>query len=662
MTIALLIIALLGCGGLCAWVYLRREFAVRSRPVLLALRLLAVTGVVVLLWNPTLSRPTRSDMPERVAVLDASASMAARTAEGTALWDLARERARMWAGEGARILVAGSTVRALDPDSLSALEPAATGSLLAEAVTVAAEAGAREVVLITDGRIGDPVATALAGWRLGVELSVDSLAGAGPNAGLARLVVPATVAGGDPVAGRVEVEGWNVVDSLTVAIAVNGEPVRRLRLPAPAEGATQGTDFELPTISDAGTYRVTARIEEEDAFARDDERSAIVRVDPEETGVLLVSFAGDWEPRYLLPVLDQVTGLPVRGFVRTGPDRFQPMNPGPAGDSPAIDGATLGRMLRRAGMVVALGVSAAEASLLEEATLRTRRMLIFPLDGVGAAMAGVATTAPLQGEWYPDAPPSSPIAGEVEAFAAAGLPPLTDLLPLVGTEEGGAALTLRRGGAGEPLPALVLRSGAGKRVGVVLARGFWRWAFRGGEAREHYRRLWAATAGWLMADEALATGPGIRPADPILPVTDPVPWVARGYEDEEIALYLADARGAPVLDSSLVVPPGGSFATPSLPPGSYRYVAVASSAPPSALPDSAAPPLSDTLAGSFEIESFTPEMLILPTDPVTLSLRTATDRAPVTGRRPLRTWPFAWLLILTAIAAEWIGRRRAGLR
>ncbi len=657
MATLLLISTFLVAGGFCAWIYLRREFAVRSRPFLLAARLVAVAGVVVLLWNPTLNTGRRQDAPELVAVLDASASMAARTADGVSVWDLARERARALAGDGARILVAGRTVRAVEPDSLDALTPSGTGSLLAEAVTVAAEAGAREVVLVTDRRVQDPVATALVGRRLGVSLSVDVPGEAAHNVGLARLIVPATVAGGEVVEGRVEIEGSAEADSVTVVIAVDGEPARTLRLELPEDGVARGAGFELAGMADPGSYRVTARIEGADAFGPDDERAAILRVDPEETGVLLVSFAADWEPRYLLPVLDQVTGLPVRGFVRTGPDRYHPMDPVVAGEAPAIDGEALGRMLRRAEMVVAMGVDGDAAAVLEAATARTRRMLIFARDGAGAGLGGVAAAAPLGGEWYPDAPPPSPIAGEVEAFEAAGLPPLADLLPLAGTA-GTAALTLRRGGAGEAAPALVLRTEGGRRTGVVLARGFWRWAFRGGEAREHYRRLWAAAAGWLMADEPLAAGPGIRPTRPVLPMSAPATWIAHGYEGEEISLRVTGAEGAAVLDSTFSVPPGGAFATPPLDHGGYRY-AVVVAAPANA---SSAPAASDTLAGSFEIESFTPEMLIRPTDPADLSVRAATDRVLATARRPLRTWPIAWLLVLAAVLAEWIGRRRAGLR
>ncbi|GIT52055.1 MAG: hypothetical protein Ct9H300mP15_22680 [Gemmatimonadota bacterium] len=37
---------------------------------------------------------------------------------------------------------------------------------------------------------------------------------------------------------------------------------------------------------------------------------------------MLVSFKPDWEPRHLLSVLGDVTGLPVTGYLRAGPDKF----------------------------------------------------------------------------------------------------------------------------------------------------------------------------------------------------------------------------------------------------------------------------------------------------------------------------------------------------
>ncbi|MXX35360.1 MAG: hypothetical protein F4Z50_11445 [Gemmatimonadetes bacterium] len=659
MSILLLIAVLILAGGFCGWIYYRREFEVRARGVLLAARLVAVTGVVALLWNPTLPTAPRGAGPERFAILDASASMAAAasaapsTTTGTT-WDEALRRAAALADGGARVLVLDDRVHAADPARLDGLRPVGTASLLAGAVTVAAEAGAREVVLISDRRVRDPVATAAIARRLGVGITVDTLPGAAYNLGIGRLLLPATAERGETVRGRVELGGSTATppDSATVTISLDGRPIQALRLPVPTPGGTSTAEFTLGGSLAAGPHRVTARIEGADAFPDDDERAAIVEVDPEETGVLLVSFAPDWEPRFLLPVLNQVTGLPVRGFLRTGPDRFQAMDPDGAGATgtaaAAIDAAALERLLSRAEMVVAMGLDGAAAEFIEGPTARTRRLLLFAADAAGAALGGVAAGAALTGEWYPDEAPPSPVAGEVARLAAAGLPPLTGVLPLL-DQGGGAALDLRLGGAGEPRAALLLRTGGGRRVGVVLARGFWRWAFRDGVPREHYRALWAAVGGWMMADEPLAAGPGVRPVAPILPRGAAVSWLGRGHEGEEVRITVTDSAAATVLDSAVTVPAGGHFTSGVLPAGRYMYTVAVPNAP---APDS----------GAFEVESWTDEMLRLPVPFAELTVPAPPANAALQRNRPLRAWPPAYLVILAALCAEWIGRRRAGLR
>ena len=644
LLIALLVLA----AGFCGWIYYRREFEVRARGVLLAARLVAVAGVVALLWNPVLPAGSRGSGPERFVLLDASLSM-------SAVWDEAVRRASELARDGARVLVVGDGVRAADPARLADLEPGGVRSLLAEAVSVAAEAGAREVVLLTDRRVSDPIATAAVARRLGVGLAVDTLPGAAPNLGIGRLVVPATAERGETLRGRVELEGGDPgADSATVTISVDGRAVRSLRLPVPAPGGASAAEFSLDAPPAPGPHRVTARVERGDAFAADafpadDERAAVVVVDPEETGVLVVSFAPDWEARFLLPVLGQVTGLPVRGFLRTGPGRFQEMTTGGVAGAEAML-----RLLGRAEMVVAMGLDAAAADFVEDATARTQRLLLFPADGAGAAAGGVAAGAALAGEWYLDEPPPSPIAGEVARFAAAGLPPLTGVLPLL-DQGGGTALHLRLGGVGEPRAALVLRTEGRRRTGVALARGFWRWAFRDGVPREHYRALWAAVGGWMMADEPLAAGPGVRPAAPILPRGDAVSWLGRGREGEEVRLVVADSSGAAVLDSAITVPPGGRFTTAALPPGRYSHTVVAGA-------DTVASGADTVASGVFEVESWTGEMLQRPVPPPELAVAAPPAAAALQPSRPLRTWPPAYLIILAALCAEWIGRRRAGLR
>lgn len=640
------LLLLLAAGGFCGWVYYRREFTVRSRPLLLAARVVTVAGVVAIIWNPVIPATPGGAPPARFVILDASASMAAGAADGTPLWEAAVERAQALAGDGARLLLTGPATAAWDPGSLDAAAPDGAESALADAVRVAAEAGARQITLVTDGRVADPVAATAIARRLGVSLEVDSLPRAAANLALARLVLPASAERGETVRGSIEVEGAADTDSVTVTVAVDGRAHTALRLAAPG-GGIAAASFNLGAAAalGPGAHRVTARIEHPDAFPLDDERAVIVEIDPEETGVLLVSFAPDWEPRFLLPALDRVTGLPVRGFLRTGTDRFHPMDVPADGGAGPIAGDVLQRLLRRAGIVVAMGVDAAAVQLLEPATARTRRLLLFPRDGAGAAMAGVATGGPLPGEWYLDDPPPSPIAGEAGRFASGGLPPLTGVLPLA-DGEGGSALRVRLGGAGDPETALVLRQQGRRRAAVVLARGFWRWAFRDGEPREHYRRLWAAVGGWLMADEPLGAGPGVRPIGAVLPRGVALRWRGGGYEGEEVALTVSDSSGTVVLDSTVAIPAAGFFASPPLAPGRYGYTVAAT----------------DTASGEFEVTSFSGDMLHRALDPAELTVRAAPDGASFEGGRPLRTWPLLYLVILAALCCEWVGRRRAGLR
>ena len=646
----LLIALLLLAGGFCGWIYFRREFAVRRRGLLLAARLVTVAGVVALLWNPAVPTGGRGAGPERYLILDASASMAALAPDGEPIWEEAVTRAAAIAADGARLLVAGDGVHAPDPAVLDTLQPTGARSVLADAVTVAAEAGAREILLITDRRVRDPIATASVARRLGVSLAADTLAGAASNLGIGRLALPAAIERGETLRGRLEIEGATGADSVTVTVSLDGTPVQALRLAAPAAGGTAAAEFNLGAGLEPGPHRVTARIEARDAFPDDDERAAIVYADPEETGVLLVAFAPDWEPRFLLPVLNQVTGLPVRGYLATGPDRFQAMDAGAAGMPGTIDGAAMQRLLRRAEMVVAMGIDAGAAEFLRDPTARTQRMILFPSDGAGAAAGGVAAGGALPGEWYLDEAPPSPVAGEVAQLTGAGLPPLTRVLPVL-DGGGGSALEVRLGGAGEPRAALVLRTDRERRIGVVLARGFWRWAFRDGAPREHYRRLWAAVGGWMMADEPLAAGPGVRPAAPVLARGEPLRWTGRGYRGEQVTLTVTDTTGATVFDSTLTVPPGGEFDTPALPAARYAYAVEPT--------DSTAPATPPT---PFEVESFTDDMLRLPVPPAELTVRAPAEAAAFEGSRPLRTWPAAYLVILAALSAEWIGRRRSGLR
>lgn len=653
--LALLLLA----GGFCCWVYYRREFAVQGRFLLTLARVLAVAAVAAVLWNPEVSTRSIGAAPARWAVLDASPSMAALDETGTPVGESAAARAQALASEGARVLRAGE---------------GGAGSRLAEAVATAAEAGAREVVLVTDLRVADPVAAAAQARRLGVGLSVDSgVAVAAPNLGLSRFLLPASVEQGRPVEGRIELSGSSASPgrSVEVVVSVDGSPRQTLEAPLPLAGGMSTVEFALEAPLPPGPRRIEASLQHEDAFPLDDRRIGIVKVGAEEPGAVLVSFAPGWEPRFLLPVLAQATGLAAQGYLRTGPGRFQPMtSDGTASPRGSVDEAALARLLGRAEVVVAMGVDGGAQEFLGRAASRARGVVVFPADGPGAAAGGVAAGGPQDGEWYVSGLPPSPIAGELEGFAFERLPPLTGVMPLLAqggsvalggsmAPDGSVALEVRRGGAGEPRPVLLLRREGDRRTAVVLARGFWRWAFRDGEPVERYRRLWAAVAGWMISGQAPVGGAGVRPAVAVNALGAPVPWTARGHEGGELRLIVADSAGAVVLDSTVTVPSSGTFVTPPLPPGPYRFQAEASSRE---VPAAEALHPADTSSGVFEVEPYSGDMMRRPVNPSELTV--APDRGRLDGRRsrPLRTYPWPYLVVLSALCCEWTGRRRAGLR
>lgn len=638
---------LLLAGGFCAWVYYRREFAVRGRLLLTLARVVAVAAVASVLWNPEVSTGGGAGSV-RWAILDASPSMAALDRHGRPVETSAADRAEALAAAGARVLAAG--------------DGPGGGSELAGAVATAAEAGAREIVLVTDRRLADPVATAALARRLEVGLAVDSgVAGAAPNVGISRFDLPRTVAPGQSLEGRVEIEGWSggaspvggsqpspplppPAAAVAVVVAVDGVARQTLQLPLPADGRASFATFVLEALP-PGPRRVEARLQRPDAFPRDDRRVRIVQVGSEDPGVLLASFAPGWEARFLLPVLAQATGLPARGYIRTGPDRFQPMTGGRTPPDGPLDRAGLARLMRRAELVVAMGVDGAAQEYLGRAAAQARRIVVFPAAGAGAAAAGVAAGDPQDGEWYVSGTPPSPLSGELGGLVLGSLPPLSGVMPLL-NQGGSVALEARRGGAGTPRPVLVLRNENGRRSTVALAGGFWRWAFRNGEPVESYRRLWGAVAGWMIADERSRGMAGVRLAGTVFPVGAPLLWSAHGHEGGEVRLTVADSTGASVLDSVLPVPASGAFATPALPPGPYSFRATAG----------------DTAAGVFEVESYSGDMLRRPVAASELTVAPARDGPAGQGRRPLRTLPWPYLVALTALCCEWTGRRRAGLR
>ena len=386
---------------------------------------------------------------------------------------------------------------------------------------------------------------------------------------------------------------------------------------------------------------------EGDDFAGDDTKAAFVEVDPEEGGLVLVSLRPDWEPRFLLPVLSQVTGLNTRGFLAMGDGRYLELDAGGSSDAADVRRAASG-----ADFLVLHGVGRNPPQWVTEALAGSPRALLFPADPGGAMAAGVRAGPPLPGEWYPvpDLPPSS-LAASLAGADLRGLPPLGNVLPRVRPESPTSPLQLQLQGTGPAEAALVLREDQGRRRAVVLASGFWRWAFREGPDRQVYRRLWAGVVGWLLASTPVEEGAEIRPATRVWSVWEEPTWRAPGMTGDSIVVTIS-AGDSVVMDTTVVVDGAGEARTRRLPAAEYAYRATRVGE-------------GDAIGrGRVESERHSLELLRQPTE-LTSGPSTGGERTPLGNRRPrrpIRTHPFPYLLIIVLLSAEWIGRRRWGLR
>lgn len=679
LSILVLVLLVMGALAYAFWVYRRREPAVKGGSVLALLRGLSLALLLLLLWNPQVPAGDLPGGRPSVILLDGSLSMTAATPGESDAWSRATALATRLESGGGRVLPFGS---GRIPVPGIPTEPEGLTTSLAPALARAAELGAREVTVVSDFRLADPDAAAGVARRLGVELILEDVGQAVRNVGVGTFELPPSSPREDTLSAALTlfgsagaVTGGAVSqggDSATVEIREDGRLVGSIAAPFPAPGRSVALRIPLPPPSASGPVLYTARVTVEgDGFPLDDQRIQVVDVDADEGGLVLLSLLPDFEPRFLLPLLRDVTGLRTRGYLAAGPGRFISMESGPTGD-PVADPAEVRRAVERAELLVLHGVEGSVPEWLAEAADGAPRLLLFPRDGAGAALAGIAVAGVSGGEWIvsPD-PPSSPVAAELAGVPLFGLPPLGPLLTLAPDSSLAAPLLAQLQGRGGLQPILVLREEDGRRRAVALARGFWGWAFRDGEPREVYRRLWAGVGGWLLSGRALAGGVEVRlPVPVVLRGEEPV-WTAPGRAGEDVRVVVTPSStggekvaGADeavvgsdeaVVDTLVTVSGEGRMRVSPLPPGSYRWQASGGEGGTEELG-----------SGSLHVEGWTGEMIPLPVDLAGAVAAVAADStgsgAVVRGGRPLRTHPFPFLLLLGLLCGEWIGRRRQGLR
>lgn len=640
MRVLLFLVLAAALAAYAFWIYLRVELAVPAARRLAIVRACVLALLLLLLFDPRIPSSGGRGSAPRWVLLDASASMSAIDAEGRSAWEGAAARARELDAEGWNVVRFAGI--GLEGGASMLDEPTGLGSRLGPALQAAAEGGAREVRVLSDFRLEDAVALRAVLEALPLGVTFERFGGAVTNAGIGRFEVPDLLRPDGRPRAELEVHGGVIGDSITVELFEEDRSVATTRVPSPSPGFRSRATVELPMPSRSGRVRYSARVVvANDAFDTDDEAVTFTAVGYEAGALVLLSAAPDWEPRYLLPVLEEVTGLSGTGYLRAGPDRYVRLGRAVDRGGP-VDSATVRRAATEAAVLVVHGLAGDTEAWIADLAAGPGRRLVVPLDANGAGAVGLEVAPPRTGEWYasPDVP-TSPIAGSLVGVSLQGLPPLTSLM-VPATPLRQAPLHLQLRGAGSPESGIVLVDRTTGRMAVTLASGFWRWAARDA-GREPYRRFWSGVAGWLLGD------PGSSVAEPrpeawVFERGAPVRWRLAG--DSVVSRVVVRGTDGVVVDTSVA---GERLSTGALPPASYTYSVLAVSG--------------DTLgAGRFDVTAVSSEML-----PTGVVPEPATRNAALAGAgdgtgRPLRTMPWPYLLVMGLLCGEWVVRRRSGLR
>jgi uncharacterized protein YjeT (DUF2065 family) len=563
------------------------------------LRAGAVTLVVALLLDAPASR-ARPVTPW--AALDGSLSMARGD---SAVWRAARDSVRAVGAES--VFVFGDSVRRGDTiraphDQASILRPAAERALGA----------GHPLIVVTDGEIDDPDAVRVlpAGSRVVVlpHASRTDLA-------VASLDVPRAVVSGDTVEMHVGVvAGSGGARAGTISLTLDGRLVasgpvdsllpfgeRTIALKSKIEGAA-GPVVMRAIASSAG-----------DAEPRNDTLSAALDLSRAASAVF-VSTSPDFDARYSLAVLRGALGIPTRGFFRVAPGEWRV-----EGALTPIPEEQVRQALREAPVAIIHGDTAAFGA--------PRSVTLGPL--------ALIVTSPTDGEWYPSAAPASPIEPALSGLMWDSLPPVGVSAAVPKGDWQG--LEARRGRGDERRPILV-GSDEPRRVVVVAASGLWRWRFRGGVASDAFTALWGSIFDWLAAERADRRA--AVPDERLVRAGEPVRWRRGSATDSVVAVTLRQ-RGATRVDTVTLRFAGAANVVESAPlqPGIYDVVARGG----------------NSLLAVNPSREWLPRAPRIPNGVVRGEL--SDDSAP-----RLRGAGWAYALAILMLCAEWLLRRRRGMR
>lgn len=616
--------------------YRLREPGGTGRRLLALLRGAVLAVLVLLLFNPRVP-VGRASAPSLLALVDGSASMALPDTAGGTPWRAALDAVETLHPD--RVVVAGAAGAA----PIHETTPDGRDSRLGPALRAAAESGADRVILWTDGAVEDASEIRrLADGPTAVEVRVVGTPRAF-NAGVASVSAPDWVAPGETDTVRVGVAAVGVggPDSVAVVLRRDGRTLARGRVPTPAPGREWIVELLFSAGPEAGLDRLEVAVVDGGSVEDDDVRTVYTRVGAAPGGVVVVSLAPGQEPRFLIPVIRRATGLPVRAWAAVAEGRW--VRIGDGAEAGRIDPEEAPRQaLEDADMAVIHGLDAAAPDWVKRAAATAPRLLAFPGDDApGLPLApGPARVA----DWYvADGVPASPVAALMAGAATTGLPPLSALrTPPVGRFW--APWLARAGRRGEARPVLLAGRVEGRRVAVALGDGYWRWAFAGDVGRAAYDRFWSAVTGWLAEVEPDAVE-GMVPVDRVVARGTSPRWRVPGGADS-VRVRLERIGGVDTTLEGVWAVRDGVVALPPVPPGRYRYEVGGGAEGGSG-------------AGEITVERYSAEW----TRPVRLaSMAAGETRSESVTRRPLRSVPWGYVVVLVLLSVEWVLRRRWGLR
>ena len=641
----LIAVLLAGVAGIlvAGWAYWRLEEPVRGRAGPGVLRGLSLFLILAGWFLPELPIDAPGSGITHAIIVDHSLSMSLpATVGGSSRADSVAALAASLSSEfaiefGDSARVAGEDERQSTVDQASAVVPA---------LEMARAEGADSVTLLTDGELDDREVARDVARRLGLAIHEMRVSDSTRRLSIRTVDAPASAEAGDSIrlvieVGSVGSEPGPDSVSLSVGTADGTRVIVDFRAPDP--GRTVRVPVLVSTrLSGAGQSAWQAfDVElgpEADPIGPPVRHRTWVEVVPTAAGAVIVSLDADWEPHYLLPVLNRSVAGGARAWLRLGENQWI------RSGTDRMIGADDDRVRQDAVRAQLLVVQAPPTGLPSwlAAVVGRHPRVLFLARGSGSVPGTRIRIGPRQtGEWYVGgSPPASPIAGFLQATDYPALPPASALYALTGFDW--SPLEIRRNRSGAPLPPIGAQRLGSRRRAVVAVEGMWRWASRAGPSRQAYRAVFAGLASWLL--EAPDRSPVLLESTRLL-ADEQIRWrVASGVRD--LILVLRDSTGTIVWSDSLSLP--DSLVTgPGASPGSIRYEArgfVAGE--------------SFRTGRPFEVVGSERELGARQVGPPLEGARTGASSLSPGADRPI--WPFVMAALL--LCAEWFWRRRIGLR